>query len=115
VTTPNELFNTSKGACFQCDISSRIILQFGELQASFKVGDFLTFRRFVNSIDVRSKLFDLSDESDYEFIEAPQWNLYHKLTLCELIQLRELINGTHFAMELNTLLNQLLFSDAELV
>ncbi|KQS31107.1 hypothetical protein ASG33_12210 [Dyadobacter sp. Leaf189] len=115
VNTPNELFSTAKGFCVQCDLTSRIQLHFGEIQASFKLRDFLAFRRFINSIDIRSKLFDLSDESDYEFVEAPQLNIYHKLTLCELIQLRELVNGTHFAIELNSLLHELLFLETESV
>ena len=115
MNTPNELFSTAKGFCVQCDLTSKINLHFGEIEASFNIRDFLSFRRFINSIDIRSKLFDLSDESDYEFVEAPQLNIYHKLTLCELIQLRELVNGTHFAIELNSLLHQLLYTESELV
>jgi hypothetical protein len=115
VNTPNELFSTAKGCSVQCDLTSKIILHFGDLKASFRIGDFLNFRRAVNKIDIQSKLFDLSDESDYEFVEAPQLNLSHKLTLCELIQLRELVNGTYFAIELNSLLHQLLYTESELV
>lgn len=115
MNTPNELFRTVKGFSVQCDLTSKIILHFGEMQATFRIQDFLNFRRFINSIDIHSKIFDLSDESDYEFVEAPQLNIYQKLTLCELIQLRELVNGTHFSIELNSLLHQLLFKDSELV
>lgn len=85
------------------------------MEASFRIHDFLNFRRFINKIDIRSRLFDLSDESDYEFVEAPQLNLYHRLTLCELIQLRDLINGTHFALELNSLIHELIYQESELV
>lgn len=112
---PNELFSTSKGFSFQCDHSSRIVIHFGELVASFRIHDFLNFRRFVNNIDIKSRLFDLSDESDFEFVEAPQLNINQKLTLCELIQLRELVNGTHFAIELNSLLHSILYVESELV
>ena len=115
MNTPNELFSTAKGHSVQCDLTSRIVLHFGEIQASFKIQDFLNFRRFINSIDIHSRIFDLSDESDYEFVEAPQLNIYHKMTLCEVIQLRELVNGTHFAIELNSLLHQLLYTEQELV
>ncbi len=115
MNNPNELFSTSKGYSFQCDVTSRIVIHFGEIQASFRIQDFLNFRRFVNKIDIRSRIFDLSDESDYEFVEAPQLNIYAKLTLCELIQLRDLINGTHFAIELNSLLHELIYQESELV
>lgn len=113
VKNPNELFSTAKGFSFQCDITSRIIVHFGEIEAFFRIQDFLNFRRFINKIDIRSKIYDLSDESDYQFVEAPQLNLYHKLTLCELIQLRELINGTHFAIELNSLIHSLIYQEQE--
>lgn len=99
----------------QCDITSRVILHFGEMQASFRIQDFLNFRRLINAIDIHSRIFDLSDESDYEFVEAPKLNIYQKLTLCELIQLRELVNGTFFAIELNSILHQILYKDSELV
>ncbi|OJV20064.1 MAG: hypothetical protein BGO21_11800 [Dyadobacter sp. 50-39] len=115
VNTQNELFSTAKGYSVQCDLTSRIILHFGEIKASFKILDFLNFRRFINSIDIHSKIFDLSDESDYEFVEAPQLSIGHKMTLCEVIQLRELVNGTHFAIELNSMLHQVLYTEQELV
>jgi hypothetical protein len=115
VNTQNELFSTAKGYSVQCDLTSRIILHFGEIKAPFKILDFLNFRRFINSIDIHSRIFDLSDESDYEFVEAPQLNIGHKMTLCEVIQLRELVNGTHFAIELNSMLHQVLYSEQELV
>ncbi|MCF0052833.1 hypothetical protein LXM25_22370 [Dyadobacter sp. LJ53] len=115
MNTPNELFSTAKGFSLQCDLTAKIILHFGEMQASFRIQDFLNFRRFINNIDIHSKIFDLSDDSDYEFVEAPQLNINHKLTLCEVIQLRELVNGTHFAIELNSLLHELLFNESELV
>lgn len=115
VNTQNELFSTAKGYSVQCDLTSRIILHFGEIKASFRILDFLNFRRFINSIDIHSKIFDLSDESDYEFVEVPRLNTGHKMTLCEVIQLRELVNGTHFAIELNSMLHEVLFSEQELV
>lgn len=115
VKHPNELFSTSKGFSFQCDKSSRIVINFGEMVASFRIQDFLNFRRVVNNIDIKSKIFDLSDESDFEFVEAPQLNINQKLTLCELIQLRDLVNGTHFAIELNSLLHSILYVESELV
>ena len=115
VNNPNELFSTSRGFSFQCDKSSRIVIHFGEMEAFFRIHNFLNFRRFINKIDIRSKIFDLSDESDYEFVEAPQLNIYQKLTLCELIQLRELVNGTHFAIELNSMLHEVLYQESELV
>lgn len=106
-----ELFSTEYGQACQCDFTSKINITFKDIIASFKIQDFLSFRRLINNIDIRSKLMDLSDESDHQFIEAPKLNLYKKLTLCELIQLRDLINGAHFSIELNSFLNKALYQN----
>ncbi|GAB2788813.1 hypothetical protein GCM10027275_37170 [Rhabdobacter roseus] len=108
-----ELFSTSKGSSYQCDRSNRVILCFGDLVTAFRIHEFVNFRRRINSIDIQSKLFDLSDECDYEVIEAPQQALPQRMALCEVIQLRELVNGTHFALELNSLLHEVLYSSCE--
>lgn len=106
-----ELYQNSKGIITQCDRTNRIIVSFGSLRAHFKIQDFLKFRRDVNKIDIKSKLLDISDASDYEYIETPQYNISERLTLCELIQLRDLVNGAQFALDLNSLLHQLLYTE----
>ena len=111
----NELHSTATGYSLQCDKTCRIILHFGTIEASFRIQDLLTFGRFLNGIDIRSKIFDLSDSSDYEYIESPQQNISQKLMLCEFIQLRDLVNGTHFAIELNSMLHTILYQERELV
>ncbi len=101
-----ELFQTNKGTAYQCDVTNRIIVKFDTALLGFRIHDFLNFRRLLNKIDITGKLFDLSDECDYQVIEAPQANFQQRLTLCELIQLRELVNGTYFVIELNSLLHK---------
>jgi hypothetical protein len=110
-----ELYQNTKGVVFQCDRSNRINLFFLNLKAQFKIQDFVKFRRDVNKIDIKSKLMDISDECDYELIQTPQYNISERLTLCELIQLRDLVNGAQFALDLNSLLHQILYSEADLV
>ncbi|WP_229236044.1 hypothetical protein [Dyadobacter tibetensis] len=108
----NELFSVPFGTCHQCDKTSRILLQYKDIEASFRINDFLSFRKLINRIDLRHKLFDLTDEGDYASVEVPKLNLYQKLGLCEFIQLRELVNGTHFAIELNSMLHEVLYQDS---
>ena len=104
---PRELFRTDKGCSYQCDSAERILLEFGELRVAFRVREFLDFRRSIHQIDLVAKLLDPSDAGDYEWVEAPQQNIRRKLTLCELIQLRDLVDGTRFALNLNSMLHQL--------
>lgn len=106
-----ELYKNTKGDVHQCDRTNRIVLNFQNLQVQFKIQDFVKFRRDVNKVDIKSKLLDISDECDYELIQTPQYNISEKLTLCELIQLRDLVNGAQFALDLNSLLHQILYTE----
>ncbi len=103
-----ELFQTSKGISYQCDVTNRIILKFDNFELNLRIQQFQCLRRSLNQIDIRGRLFDLSDDSDHFFVEAPMVSFREKLTLCEIIQLRELVNGTYFALELNSMLHKLL-------
>ncbi len=103
-----ELFQTAKGTSFQCDITNRIILRFDTFELGLRIQQFQCLRRSLNQVDIKGKLFDLSDESDHWVVEAPMVNFHKTLTLCEMIQLRELVNGTYFALQLNSMLCQIL-------
>ena len=110
-----ELFQTTKGISFQCDATSRIILKFDNFELRLRIQQFQCLRRSLNGINIQNKLFDLSDESDYLLVEAPMVNFQERLTLCEIIQLRELVNGTYFALELNSMLHKLLGTERPLI
>ncbi len=107
-TQMTELYRTSKGVTYQCDVTNRIYLQFGEISASFKIKDFFIFRRTVKTVNIHEMIFNLSDEYDFEWIESPKGNIAQKLTLCEIIQLRDLLDGTKFTLELNSVLHETL-------
>jgi hypothetical protein len=102
------LYQNDKGETWQCDLTNTIGLRFGDWQVRFSVRDFLTFCRHVNRFNIRALLFDLSDACDYQVVEAPKNALSHRLTLCELIQLRDLVNGTKFTLELGSMLHEAL-------
>jgi hypothetical protein len=103
-----ELYRNEKGVAWQCDLTNTIAIEFGDMEVRFRVHDFAVFRRKVNSIDIKAMLFDLSDACDDCLIEAPKNQLSHRLTLCELIQLRDLLNGAKFALDLGSMLHEAL-------
>ncbi len=107
-----ELFQTTKGVAVQCDVTDRIYIRFNDIQADFRIHEFLHFRRTVNSVDIRSKLFNLSDECDFQYIESPRQSFNRHFDLCEFIQLRELINGAHFSIQLNSVIREALYSNS---
>src|SRR6185503_9730890 len=96
--TSNILFETEKGYSYQCDITNSIVIDFGNTVSTYKLQDFLIFQRKVNSVNVLDMLYDLSDQSDSQLIETTKKNFSHKLNICEIVQLRELLNGTKFSL-----------------
>ena len=104
----NELFRVAKGCSWQCDLTNRVYLQFQETTAAFRMRDFFAFHRKVNAVNIHDMIYNLSDAYDFEIIEAPQQGVTLQLGLCELIQLRDLLDGTRFALKLNSLLHEAL-------
>ena len=107
-TQMTELHRTSKGATFQCDVTDRICVHFGTISAAFKIKDFFIFRRTIKTINIHEMIFNLSDDYDFEWIESPKGGISQQLTLCEIIQLRDLLDGTKFALDLNSVLHETL-------
>lgn len=105
-----ELYSNTKGITYQCDRTNRIILQFGEARVAFRIADFVTFRRQVDSVDIHTMIFNTDDAYDVEVIDAPRSGHLFVLTLCDLIALRDLLAGTRFALDLNSLLYERLYA-----
>ena len=104
----DNLFETKHGFSYQCDVTNSIIINFGGTIATYKVRDFLIFQRKVNSVAILDMLYDLSDKCDTKLIEATKRNFSRNLTICEIVQLRELLNGTKFSLTLYSMLNEVL-------
>ncbi|MBZ4043507.1 hypothetical protein [Flavobacterium hibisci] len=102
--TTKVLFETEKGYSYQCDLTNSIIINFTDTESSYKIQDFLIFQRKVNSVDILDMLYDLSDHADVQLIETTKKNFSRNLTICEIVQLRELLNGTKFTLSLHSML-----------
>ncbi len=106
-----ELYRNDKGVSYQSDLTNRIIIQFMDIDVQFRIHDFAAFRRKVNNVDIKAMLFDLSEAGDCKVLESPSNQLSHRLTLCEIIQLRDLLNGTKFSLDLRSTLQAVLGGD----
>ena len=104
----NELYRVPKGYSWQCDLTNRVYVHFQETVAAFRLRDFFIFSRKVNAVNIHEMIYNLSDQYDFEIIEAPQQGVFMQLNLCDLIQLRELLDGTKFALKLNSMLHEAL-------
>jgi Mrp family chromosome partitioning ATPase len=106
--TAEELFSNAHGAVYQCDVSNKIYVSFAGNVTAFKVNNFIKFKQMVDSVNIHTMIFNLSDEYDYEVVDTPHAANKYVLTLCELIHLRELLAGARFALYVNTTLHTLL-------
>lgn len=95
-----QLAHSPFGQVLQNDLTNRIDVIFGEVHVHFKIHNFLNFKDLVDKVDIHAMIFNVSDEFDYEFISAPNANKTFKLTLCELLHLRELLTNASFTLYL---------------
>jgi hypothetical protein len=112
--TKSELYATAKGRSFQCDLSNSLYIEFKEYTWKFTLNDFLLFRKYLRAVDVKELIFNLSDECDVVSLHHARLATTFTLTLCDVIQLRELVDGTKFSLELVSMIHEVL-GDYEIV
>ncbi len=101
-----ELFRTEKGAVYQCDATQRFILEFWDTHTALSARDFAQFRRMVNTIDVQQMALSTGSAYDVAILTPPRSERCYVLTLCEVVHLRELLNGSQLILDLNSMLRE---------
>lgn len=101
----NEVFESEHGAVYQCSKNNCYWLDFKGETSSFKVADFLRFKQNLDDIDIDSLLIDPSRSADYTILMPYRCNRCFLLTTLDIINLRELLAGARFMIELNSLLS----------
>ncbi|UBM60429.1 hypothetical protein LAG90_07195 [Marinilongibacter aquaticus] len=94
------LFETTVGKSWQCDLTEKVFIAFKQYQFAVSVGELRKLKNRLIALDIDGMIFDLSDDCDFHSFDLPQFQTHIKLSLCELIQLRDLFEGTWFAIEL---------------
>lgn len=102
-----ELVENEKGGVYQCDKTNRIYVCYATTVAAFRIDNFLNFKRIVDGVDIHQMIYNLSDDCDYEIIDLPNASKKIKLTLCEIIHLRELLESAKFALYVNSFLSEI--------
>lgn len=60
----------------------------------------------VNTVDVRQMALSTESAYDVEVLTPPRSERCYVLTLCEVVHLRELLNGSQLMLELNSMLRE---------
>ena len=96
-----EVFKTENGAVYQCSRKNCYWLEFQDSTTSFSVSDFFLFKRRIDSIDIEQMLCDSSRSSDFEIIMPYRTERCFMLTVADILNLREVLDGAKFMIELN--------------
>ena len=104
--TYQNVFQTDRGTVYQCDRTNRLILAYCGTTTPMSVRDFVQFRRMVNTVDIHQMALSTATADDIEILITPHSEQCYMLTLCEIIHLRELLNGVSLMLELNSMLRE---------
>lgn len=96
-----EIFKTENGAMYQCSRKNCYWLEFQNTTTSFRVSDFLTFKKRIDQIDIEKMLCDSSRTSDFEIIMPFRTERCFILSVEDILNLREILDGAKFMIELN--------------
>ncbi len=96
-----EVYQTNEGAVYQCSRQNCYWLEFQDKTTSFSVSDFFSFKKKIDSIDIAAMLCDSSRRSDFEVIMPFRSERCYLLSAQDILNLRELLAGAKFMIELN--------------
>ena len=96
-----EVFKTAFGAVYQCSRKNCYWLEFQDTTTSFKVSDFFNFKKVIDNLDVEKMIFDSSRSADFEIVMPFRTDRCFLLTVEDILNLREILSGAKFAIELN--------------
>lgn len=103
-----EVFITQVGAVYQCSRKNCYWLEFQDTTTSFSVSDFFAFKKRVDNIDIEKMLCDSSRSSDFEILMPFRTDRCFILSVEDVLNLREILDGAKFMIELNAQIKTIL-------
>ena len=101
-----EVFSTTKGSIYQCDVTNSFIVEFAGTTSRFNVKQFIDFKKVISQINLQVMLERIEKEFDLELIYLPQTDKLYTLNVCEAYHLQELLAGAKAMLELNSILHE---------
>lgn len=101
-----EVYKTDKASITQCDTSESFILTYEHETIEFQLCDLYAFRNKVLKMDM-VELLD-ADSPELEIIHLPHCDRFLLLTVHEILEFRELLNGTFNILSLNSAIQKIL-------
>ena len=101
-----EIYRTETASIAQCELTDSFLLTFDQEEIPFKLCDLFTFRKKIMSFDIM-ELLECS-APDVEVVHLPHCDRFLILNLREILQFRELLNGTFDTLALNSSIQKIL-------
>jgi len=101
-----EVYKTQHGGVYQCNTKNAFCLEFGNSRSFFKISDFLNFIKKINGIDIAEMAKNTSRHADIAIVMPHYTERCFVLTITDVINLREIVNGAKFMLQLNSILRE---------
>ena len=101
-----EIFRTEHGIVHQCNMKNIFRLEFGGNFSFFKVSDFTDFIKKVNNIDIDEMAKNTSRTADVAILMPHYTDRCFVLSITDVLNLRELLNGAKFTLHLNSIIRE---------
>ena len=101
-----EIFKTRSASITQCELTDSFLLTFDQEEIQFKLCDLFAFRKRIMSFDILELLE--SSAPDVEVVHLPHCDRFLLLDLKEILEFRELLNGTFDTLALNSAIQKIL-------
>ncbi|MFZ4861850.1 DUF6686 family protein [Sphingobacterium sp. Mn56C] len=103
-----EVFKTAQGSVYQCSRKNCYFLEFLGGTTAFNVRDFFRLKKHIDAIDVEQMICDASRTADFEIVMPFRSDRCFILDVQDILNLRELLAGAKFMLELNGQINSIL-------
>lgn len=105
-----EIYRTQHGAVYQCNAKNAFCLEYAKRRSWFKVNYFLDFVKLVNKLNVAEMAKNTSRNADIAVLMPAYTERCFVLTLKDVIDLRDILNGAKFNIQLNSMVRSCLFT-----
>lgn len=98
-----EIYRTQHGAVLQCNRKNAFCLEYANGRSWFKVQYLLDFVKLVNKLDVAEMAKNPARHADIAIVMPAYSERCFVLTLKDIIDLRSILNGAKFNIQLNSI------------
>lgn len=104
-----EVFSTKSGSIYQCDKENCWYVNFSGKIARFDYRCMMKLKKAIYGLNVEDLLLNSSKSADLEIVFICACDHFYILSIMEIIEFKELLEGTFVMLNLNQLLHDCLY------